>query len=269
MTPGALPPAGVQSPVAFTEVRRGAGNGRARSAGPAVFFRGWSLLLSASALLLAGCAQTPAAVELLKLGWQGVPDPTAATAQGQGLRPELSYLRVQLNDAAPALMVLGYVDAQPAGLPLQSWYSGRQQLLQLAGGRVAATAGLPLDWRWVRGLPSTAPGEQPAGRYQRAIELRGAQAQTRLEDVEWAEVPASAVPRAVLPRGPNAARAAGWRWYRETATALQGCCTATPPAWFAVDPARAGAGPVYSFQCLAADRCLRIEPWPLARVEPR
>lgn len=67
------------------------------------------------------------------------------------LNPHLRYLRVTLRGRT-ALMVLGYVDAHPSG-EIETWYSGKGEVIRLQEGRIVSTSGLETDWRMVRHDP--------------------------------------------------------------------------------------------------------------------
>lgn len=235
---------------------------------------GWRLRMVlvwiAAGVGMAGCANRPRVAALAEAAWRGPPDLTAGTESGAGLSADLTYLRVQLNGLPPALMVLGYLDPEPPSTadapvpPRATWYSARQESLQLVGGRIVATAGLPVNWLSVTMQPGPPawPDEGGLVRFGRTIEVRGALTDVRAEDVEVVRIASDGVPEWARPTGGDTTRWSRWRWYRETSSASSGCCTATPAGWFAIDPARPDAGPVYSLQCLTAGSCLRIESWP-------
>ena len=71
------------------------------------------------------------------------------------LDPALRYLRVTTNGTA-ALLVLGYVDTDAYGSPIEVWFSAQGEVLRLWRGRLAGVAGVPVEWRavrWPRDLP--------------------------------------------------------------------------------------------------------------------
>lgn len=177
------------------------------------------------------------------------------------LNPSYRYLRVDVQGRAPALLVLGYVDAHPQG-EIEVWYSAKNEIIKLQNGRIVGTAGLEIDWRSVR-FPAMPPAwsevltdrrvyqrqrdEMPGYRY--AIT-------DQVESASWRGLPPIALPESLPP-----AQAAAYVWLRETTTTSG--AQSLPPAWFAWGIHRGLAAVVYSEQCLSASFCLKLQRWPV------
>jgi hypothetical protein len=224
-----------------------------------------------AALGLEGCAAGGSPIvqtmrALLSTGGTGVSQ--TAIPDAPDLR--FSYLRVQVPGHPPGLMVLGYVDTDPAG-PIEVWYSANRETLRLQNGRVISTTGTIEDWSAVHYAPAppawsdvTVAGTSyerqrdamPGYRYGIREQIR-VQAWPALHTLPPLELPAS------LP----AEKAAGYRWYRESVLPQPGQATlstvALPGAWFAWGKHRGVSQIVYSEQCLSPEFCLKLQRWPL------
>lgn len=198
--------------------------------------------------LLCGCASNGSpGLSVLRASVRG-------ELQGPALAPQFlsqfRYLRVQLNDHAPAYLVLGFVDPHPDG-PTETWYSAKGEVLVLRDGRILSTTGLATDWgrvvyaswpRWeeVGAAPllfMRTRDERPSYRYgiQEQVSL-----QRTLSDAH--PTPAAAIDQAL--------------WFLEQTTDL-------PPAWYALGVGTDGQRRwAYTRQCLQADFCLSVQAWP-------
>jgi Group 4 capsule polysaccharide lipoprotein gfcB, YjbF len=93
--------------------------------------------------LLQGCAAQSAA------SWD-----TLSLAMGIGQHPGVPqdptkrYLRVDVNGRT-IFMVLGYVDRDEQGRPVEVWYSSDRAVLRLVEGRLAGLVGAATEWREV------------------------------------------------------------------------------------------------------------------------
>jgi hypothetical protein len=180
--------------------------------------------------------------------------------------PRFTYLRVQVPGHPPGLLVLGYVDAHPAG-PIEVWYSGNTEVLRVQNGRLVGSTGTLRSWAGVRFLPQPpawADVTRQGARYLRQHDEMpgyrfGISQQIQLE--AWQGLPPIELP-ASLPL----AQAQAYQWFRETATPLDGQGgAALPDAWFAWGKRGGEYSVVFSQQCLAAEFCLTLQPWPLWR----
>jgi len=172
------------------------------------------------------------------------------------LDPALRYLRVVAN-GRPVLLVLGDVDADPAG-PVEVWYSAEREVLRLQGGRLAGVAGLTTEWRQV-GIPALpgwrelAPGQQwertrdvmPGYRYGVAETLSvrpvPVPSGTALKDLD---------PKTLL-------------WFEETLETRHPVADLRlPAARYAVGVEGDTEQVVYAEQCVAPDLCLSWQRWP-------
>ena len=110
------------------------------------------LMYGVCASLLMGCFgdKHMPLLETLKLGFA---NPNTAIDQTP-LNPNLRYLKVDAN-GIPALLVLGYNDANPQG-QRAVWYSAFKEVVELQGGRLVSTQGLDLNWTQVS-IPDAPP----------------------------------------------------------------------------------------------------------------
>jgi hypothetical protein len=99
-----------------------------------------------SALLISACAgdTSNTVYDTFKLGISNRNNVINATP----LNPNYRYLKVEAN-GQPALLVLGYVDERDKASH-DVWYSSFKETLEIRGGRLAATAGLEVNWTDVR-----------------------------------------------------------------------------------------------------------------------
>ena len=176
----------------------------------------------------------------------------------KSLAPQFRYLRVQLNQGSPSLLVLGYLDPSPLG-EVEVWYSANSEVIKLQSGRVVATQGLGLDWPAVR-FPLAPPAWHELGVSGAVFEREhdelpsyrfGVRDRIVLEPV--------AFPLALaLPVSLSEPVARRYSWYVERATQADGTVI---QSWFALG--RPGGLPaiVYSEQCLQPDYCLRMQRW--------
>lgn len=172
------------------------------------------------------------------------------------LRPDLRYLRVTV-ERRPILMVLGYVDLDLHGRPVEVWYSADGEVLRLQSGRLVGMAGAPIEWLNVR-LPAKLPdwsGEQAEGRYERLYD--------EMPDYRWARRDQVTV-RSMLPPGDTQLQGLapeGLRWFGESAHGRD-----LPVARYAVMPGM--QSPLYGEQCLGASFCLSWQVWPPRGLSP-
>ena len=155
--------------------------------------------------------------------------------------------------------------ASPTGVEV--WYSAGRQVLRLESGRIASTAGLPVDWQEVRTSPKPTWSQVVLGpqTYWRTRDVMPGQRRGIVErvTVQRADQPPSSWRAAEHPGSEN------WIWFEEkaqlwglqagTAPAV-GAADALPDAWFAVESLPQGEV-VYSRQCLSARLCLDIKPF--------
>lgn len=174
--------------------------------------------------------------------------------------PAFRYLRVEVEGRPPALLVLGYLDADPQG-EIEVWYSAKREVIKTQNGRIVGTAGLELDWRQLRftSPPPAWDAIPPEGAtYSRSRDVSPGYRYGILEQVELRPVPA--VPPLQLPSAVPAGFAGSVRWYRES---VIGGRAPLPPAWFAWGAHDGQPTVVYSEQCLAEGFCLKLLRWPL------
>jgi hypothetical protein len=175
-----------------------------------------------------------------------------------------SYLRVQVPGHPPGLMVLGYVDPDPAG-PIEVWYSANRETLRLQNGRVISATGTLQEWSGVKYVPAPPAWADVSGAGTSYTRQRDVMPGYRFGIREQVKVQAwPALPFVELPDTLPAAKAASYRWYRESTLLQQGQTTpALPEAWFAWGKHRGVNQIVYSEQCLSPDFCMKLQRWPL------
>jgi len=182
-----------------------------------------------------------------------------------GLNPAFRYLRVELDGAAPVLMVLGYVDAQPDGM-VEVWYSALGEVIRTQNGRIVSTSGLPLDWTRVT---FTKPPPPWVGAQVRELVYERQRDEVpsyrfglkeRVQATFFATPKAASLPFA-LPSSLSPDKAVRLRWVRERVT--QGVGPGLPDAWFALGGAVGRESLVFSRQCLSVSFCLNLQAWPV------
>jgi hypothetical protein len=174
--------------------------------------------------------------------------------------PSFRYLRIEVVGRQPALLVLGYIDADPQG-DIEVWYSAKHEVIKTQNGRIVGTMGLEVDWRSVRFLsnPSVWTAVPLQGSvYQRLRDEMPSYRYAIADQVAltpWVGVPPITL-SVTLPRQ----SAHAYRWFRETSVSTT--APALPPAWFAWGMHRGQPTVVYSEQCLSATFCLKLQRWP-------
>jgi len=180
------------------------------------------------------------------------------------LNPAFRYLRVSLSGYQPALLVLGYVDADPQG-DIEVWYSAAKEVVRTQQGRIVGTAGLALDWRRVHfSVPPpawSAVTRWPASYTRVREEIPGYR--FGLTDNLSLE-PVAGPPTLALSRTLPSDVAQTYAWYRENSESQN--LQALPPSWFALASYRGNLTVVYSFQCLSQQLCLSLQRWPLEKA---
>lgn len=180
------------------------------------------------------------------------------------LRPDLQYLRVTTN-GTPALLVLGDLDQDAEGRPVQVWYSAGKEVLRLQNGRLVGLAGTPVEWRNValpRDLPAWQTIQAPTSYLRSRDEMPG----YRIGIHELVQVRPISAPSGTSLLGVDRSTL---RWYEETISpAPDSSLVATsafkplPPARYAVRIEGGTARAVYGEQCLDADLCIQWQHWP-------
>lgn len=180
------------------------------------------------------------------------------------LNPAYRYLRVETLGVTPALLVLGYVDADPQG-EIEVWYSAQQEILKLQNGRIVGTAGLQTDWRSVRFAQTPPTWDVVKSAPQQVTRVRdempgyryGVTDQLTLNAIEG-------VPQIHLPETLPLALAGSYDWYRESNTSSS--VSTLPASWYAVGKYQGRATVVYAYQCLSPTFCLSLQRWPLEKA---
>lgn len=180
-------------------------------------------------------------------------DPTKAVK----LNPKLRYLRVQLPNSQPALLVLGYVDPAPGG-PVEVWYSSSGELLRLQSGRIVGTAGLPFDWPRVWFDPSPPPWKDAGKPTQKFVRYHDERPGYRAGQRQVMRLLPTAEP--LRQDWPAKLPFANYRWYTETSDSIHS--VHVPNSVYAIDEHDGQSRVVYSEQCLSPDWCFKIQAWP-------
>lgn len=224
------------------------------------------MLLAGCLVLLSACTSRPVVSDVFLAVFDDKFSANHDVVSGAALNPEYRYLRVQASGAAPALLVLGYVEPHPNG-EVQIWYSSKGEVLKLQKGRIVGTAGLATDWSAVSFTPDLPAWDAvpPDGfafmrRHDQVPGYRaGVSEQLRLQ-------PWSGVPPLVLPNSLPTSTASRYAWYRESAADTSS--SAMPAAWYAVGNYGGKRRVVYSQQCLSPKLCLTMQLWPPEKAAP-
>jgi hypothetical protein len=171
------------------------------------------------------------------------------------------YMRLEVQGRPPALMVMGYSDADPAG-EIETWYSAKREVIKTQNGRIVSTAGLEIDWVAVRypGQPLSWDAVPPNGvAVQRQRDQMPGYAYG-LDDVLWV-TPLASAPLDRLPASLPADVASNYRWFQQDTHSAAG--DALPRVWFAWGQHRGMQTIVYSEQCLSPTLCLKMQRWPV------
>jgi len=248
-------------------------------------------VIGCALFFLQGCASAPPAVVALAnaLGPALTGGPGALPSQAQ-LNPALTYLYVQAPGQSPVFFVLGYVEpaAHESGPATLVWFSAMREVLRTQNGRLVGLTGVPqgktaLSWKppapaWADLLVQTPPTTvavaprattSPAAvgtlappnfvrTWDEPARYRfGRTDRVSLHPQRWSDLPNTVLR---LLRGPLAgADYTNWNWFVQRSDR-------EPQAWFALAPVAGVKQVVYSFQCLDADTCFHIAPWPLGQV---
>ena len=248
-------------------VRLGYGVWRARASAAA--------LCAAALVLLQGCALAPpAVVALANTVGSALTGASSALPGPERLSANLSYLYVQAPGQAPVFFALGYIEpgALASDPPTLVWFSAQREVLRTQGGRLLGLTGVPqgktaLSWSpsapaWVDFLAQkpSAPATSPS--FVRTWDEPARHRFGRTDRVSIHLQRPSDLPRTVLRhlRGPLlGADYSNWSWLVQRSDR-------EPQAWFALAPVAGAMQVVYSYQCLDADTCFHIAPWPLGQV---
>lgn len=194
---------------------------------------------------------------------------TGGTGVGKGAIPDALdlrywYLRVEVDGHPPGLLVLGYVDPDPAG-PIQVWYSGTRETLRTQNGRIVGATGTLHEWKAVRFIPAPPAWAQMGTQGASFVRLHDAMPGYHFGVTENMRLePWQGLPLVELPASLPLDKARSYQWFRESAQTVAGPGSrALPDAWFAFGVHRGLSTIVYSEQCLEVDFCLKLQPWPL------
>lgn len=206
-------------------------------------------------LQLLGCATSSELTTLVALT-RGEFSSASHAFDKDALNPAYRYMRVTLDGAAPALMVLGYVDSKPGGA-VDVWYSALGEVIKTQKGRIVSTTGLALDWSSVvypvAPLDWALQGDQVSGYERVRSELPAYRVGLRERMVVTPE--SAPTDLRLFASGPT------HRWYREHTDAPS--FAGTPDSWFAVGHHKGQEVVVFSRQCLSSTQCLSLQLWPV------
>jgi len=225
------------------------------------------LVLSGVVSSSLGCASGSAPLfEVLSLVRPGADSALQAKFEPAALNPKFRYLKVIVEDRAPVLLVLGYLDPHTSG-DIEVWYSANREVLKIQNGRIISTAGLTFDWR-----SSDFPVAPPAWTELAANDANYVRTRDEIPNGRYAVTEqvhlerSPAPPVAHLSESMPASLAGNYAWFSETYRADDG--RAPPPAWFAVDLNSPTATVAYSEQCLSATLCMKLQAWPPRKPGP-
>ena len=193
--------------------------------------------------------------DVVRLAWQK--EDSSDSTRAQVLNPQYRYLRANF-DGRPFLLVLGYIDADPAsGEPIDVWYTGQGEVLKFKNGRLLGMTGTQADWLAVRHISLPTWAEAAAMRDAATISyvrMRDSKASYQFgiqEQVTLQRIPAPPV----SPLGGLPANDLVWLEERYSTRAH------LPPSQFAVRQDATSSRVVYSRQCLSAQMCLSFQEW--------
>lgn len=192
-------------------------------------------------------------------------DPTASVP----LSPATWYLKVQVPDTPPALLVFGYLEPHTTP-PTEVWFSGGGQFIKIRSGRVVATHGLAVNWQDVSATPDWPLWTDVAHNGKSYTRIRsalpsydsGIRELMHLTPLALPEVPVSG-----LMPGAADGKAAQWRWYKEEV--ISSPRSKLPPALFATATVQGLTVVAFSQQCLSESYCLHIMRWPQLESTPQ
>lgn len=217
------------------------------------------LLLSAFFCLLVGACSTRTAgmagtVNSLLYG----PGDVSATMP---LNPSLRYLRVVASGGV-SLMVLGYIDAHPAG-PINVWYSSNGEVLKIQNGHVVGLTGGSAQWRHVSftDMPQWQPNQASKLLFTRTRDVMPGYLFNVTDQLELRKVAAPA--RSNLAGAQALQLAQRLQWFEAHDLAGQ-----LPPARYAVQSQGSLQTVVYSEQCLSQAFCISWQSWPPTALAP-
>lgn len=202
------------------------------------------------ALVLQGCASSPAVRAVADIGRAWAPFAAKPGAVPPVLNPNYKYLRLEFSRHV-AYFARGYEDVGPAGAT-EVWYSGLGEVLRLRNGRPVGATGMGIDWTsvtysgagiWPEGgavVHLTRSRDQSPGYAFGITEI------LRLRRID--------VPRDVRLWG---ADPASLLWYEEVVERGSDL----PPVRYGVRPPSEGGEVHYSEICLSVDYCFSWQRW--------
>lgn len=203
-------------------------------------------------LCLSACAPRSLLVDVGKAAWSGtISSGSGVAAMDAPLNPNYRYLRVQLMDKPPALLVLGYLDPHPQG-EIEVWYASGGETLKLQNGRIVGATGLAVNW-----LRLSNPMAPPD--WQNVTAAGATFSRVRDESPGYRFDIHDKVLVTALAQAP-VAQASAQRWFSETYSSSHS--ESLPMAFFGVNLCPGKSLVVYSRQCLSAQLCLTLQPWP-------
>jgi hypothetical protein len=210
------------------------------------------LALGVMLLWLSGCAPGSLLVEVGKAAWSGtMSGGNGVAAMDAPLNPNYRYLRVQLMDKPPALLVLGYLDPHPLG-EIEVWYASGGETLKLQNGRIIGANGLEVNWLRLSYLmaPPDWQTVPPSGAEFSRVRDESPGYRFGIQD----KVLVKALAQAPV------AQASAQRWFSESYSSSHS--ESVPMAFFGVNMCQGKSVVVYSRQCLSGQMCLTLQPWP-------
>jgi hypothetical protein len=187
------------------------------------------------------------------------------SVSGAKLNPALRYLRATVRDKA-ALLVLGYVEADPQG-PIQVWYSAEREVVRLQNGRIVGAVGMLTEWRNVKlsNVPSWYAISN--GTAARVLRVRDVMPGYRYGVTDVLAVRATTPPPRSALQGvdPNALA-----WFEESIeiprNGLPREESSLPVSRYAISFADGKEEVVYGEQCLSNALCFTWQRWPPAQA---
>ena len=206
------------------------------------------------ALILAtlqGCADhQSAAGDAARYLWNGH---TSQNNAAPKLDARWRYLRVTVGESL-IWMVLGYMDVDASGRPVEVWYSRENEVLRLQNGRLIGLSGTPVEWQAAHWMPINPqwPDINQTMHWQLQVNERTGSVDRAGRSHSWKVQRIAAPANSAI----SQVSSADLVWYELTPDQPQ----RLPNPRFARRPTE--SDPTYGEQCLSAQLCLTWQYWP-------
>jgi len=217
------------------------------------------------ALALTACtSSSQSTLDSLRLAFKG----DVNAAQFEPKNPAYQYLKVTVY-GRPVFLVLGYSDPKEGQSPsTETWYSAKGEVLKLQGGRLVGALGLETEWRQAQVFGAPAWSEvlrspqTPVWNYQRVRDEMPGYASNLTDRLTLTPTTHAQARQRLGSVVEPLAKRSGVRWFEETGA------LGLPAAVYAVEGSATSPKVVLTYQCVAPQLCLVLEPWVPAPNRP-